>query len=58
MPTTEDQDPKVTLLRRKLALVVGRKECPVYDNVKAEHPNALEEPWSADMSGPYKYVGT
>lgn len=56
MPTAEDQDPKVTLLRRKLALVVGRKECPVYDNVKAEHPNALEEPWSADMSGPYKYV--
>lgn len=52
-----DQDPKITLLRSKLALLMGREECPVYDSIKAQHPHALEEPWSEDMSGPHKRVG-
>ncbi|KAF6230562.1 hypothetical protein HO173_011099 [Letharia columbiana] len=51
-----DQDPKITLLRSKLALLMGREECPVYDSIKAQHPHALEEPWSEDMSGPHKRV--
>ena len=57
-PTAEDQDPKVTLLWCKLALIAGRDCCPIYDDIKAHRPNALEEPWSTDMSAPYKFVGT
>ena len=52
-----DRGLKVSLLRRKLALLVGRENCPVYDTIKAQHPHALEEPWSSDMSGPHQYVG-
>ena len=52
-----DVDPKITLLCHKLALVVGEKDCPVYNTIKAQHPNALEEPWSATMGGPYEFVG-
>lgn len=53
-----DLDPKITLLRHKLALVIGEEVCPVYNTIKAQHPNALQEPWSATMDGPYKFVGT
>ena len=53
-----DLDPKITLLRHKLALVIGEVDCPVYNTIEALHPNALEEPWSATMGGPYKFVGT
>ena len=53
----EDLDPKIILLRSKLALVVGEDECPVYNTIIAEHPRALDEPWSATMKEPYKFVG-
>ena len=52
-----DLDPKIALLRCKLALVMGREHCPAYDTIKAQHPYALEEPWLVDMSGPHKHVG-
>lgn len=52
------EDPKITLLRCKLALLIGPDECPEYDTIKAQRPQALEEPWSDDMSGPIKHVGT
>lgn len=58
MSTMADQDPKITLLRSKLALLIGREDCAVYDTIKAQHPHALEEPWSSDMSGHHKHVGT
>ncbi|CAD6584905.1 MAG: hypothetical protein ASARMPREDX12_001785 [Alectoria sarmentosa] len=51
-----DRSLKVGLLRRKMALLVGRENCPVYDIIKAQYPHALEEPWSSDMSGPHQYV--
>ena len=57
MEDPEEQDPKITLLRQKLALLIGREDCPVYDTINAQNPRALEEPWSLDMSGPQKYVG-
>lgn len=53
-----NEHPTITLFRHKLALVMGREHCPVYDTIKTQHPHALEEPWSANMSGPYIYVGT
>lgn len=50
-------DPKVLLLQHKLALVMGPEHCPIYDTINAVHPNALEEPWLDDMSGPsYKFI--
>lgn len=53
-----DQNPEIALLRQKLALVIGRENCPVYDAINAPHPQALEEPWSEDMDRPHKHVGT
>lgn len=52
-----DLDPKVTLLRHKLALLIGEEHCPVYNTVKTQHPNALDEAWSSTMSEPYTLVG-
>ena len=52
------EHPKITLLRCKLALLIGPKECPEYDNIKAQRPKALEEPWSPDMTGDIIHVGT
>lgn len=50
--------PKLDLLRAKLALAIGPIEVNLaYDEVKAAHANALDEPWSKDMSGPHKHVG-
>ena len=53
-----NQDPKVALLRQKLALVAGKKHCLVYNTIREEHPNALQEPWSTNMTEHPKYVGT
>ena len=53
-----NQDPKVALLRYKLALLVGHEFCPIYDVARWLYPNALQEPWSTTMTGPPKYVGT
>lgn len=53
-----DLDPKVTLLRHKLALLMGQEHCPVYDTIKSQRPNALDEAWSSTMSEPYTLVGT
>ncbi|KAL9134810.1 MAG: hypothetical protein Q9175_004004 [Cornicularia normoerica] len=48
---------QLELLRAKLALAIGPIEINlVYDEVKAAHPNALNEPWSSDMSGPHKHI--
>lgn len=58
MSTMADLDPKIALLRHKLALLMGPECCPLYDTIKAEHPQALEEAWSTDMSGKHKHVGT
>lgn len=50
--------PKLELLRAKLALAIGPVEINLaYDEVKAARPNALDEPWSEDMSGPHHHVG-
>lgn len=50
--------PQLELLRAKLALAIGPIECNLaYDEIRATRPNALDEPWSDDMSGPHKYVG-
>lgn len=50
--------PELELLRAKLSLAIGPIEMNlVYDEIKAARPNALDEPWSNDMSGPHKYVG-
>ena len=54
----EGQHPKVFLLQNKLALVMGQGYCPIYHTIMAQHPHALEEPWSATMSEPYIHVGT
>ena len=51
-------NPKLILLQHKLALLVGPAECPMYNTISVIHPNALEEPWSSDMSGTEIYVGT
>ena len=53
-----NQDPKVVLLRLKLALLVGNEFCPIYNVVRGLYPDALQEPWSTTMTGPPKYVGT
>lgn len=50
--------PQLKLLRAKLALAIGPVEINLaYNEVKAVRPNALDEPWSNDMSGPHKHVG-
>ena len=42
----------------KLALAIGHLEVNIaYNEVEATYPGALDEPWSDDMSGPYKHVG-
>ena len=49
---------QLELLRAKLALAIGPLDVnPFYSEVKANRPNALDEPWSNDMSGPHKHVG-
>ncbi|KAF6233148.1 hypothetical protein HO173_008692 [Letharia columbiana] len=49
--------PKLELLRAKLALAIGPVEINLaYDEVKAARPDALDEPWSKDMSGPHHHV--
>ena len=57
-PKVTEMDPKVKLLCHKLALLIGEEDCPVYNIIKDQYPTALEEPWTATMSEPYKYVGT
>ena len=50
--------PQLELLRAKLALAIGPVEVNLaYHEVKAARPDALDEPWSNDVSGPHKYVG-
>ena len=50
--------PQLELLRAKLALAIGDIECNLaYYEIRANRPNALDEPWSNDMSEPYKHVG-
>lgn len=50
--------PQLELLRAKLALAIGPLDVNLaYHEVKASRPDALSEPWSTDMSGPYKSVG-
>lgn len=45
-------------LRAKLALAIGDIECNLaYNEIKVARPDALDEPWSNDMSGPYKHIG-
>ena len=53
-----NQDPKVTLLRQKLALVAGPNHCSMYNTITGQNPNALHEPWSTTMTESPKYVGT
>ena len=53
-----NQDPKVVLLRQKLALVAGPNECSMYNTITRQNPNALHEPWSTTMTESPKYVGT
>ena len=49
---------QLELLRAKLALAIGPLDVnPFYSEIKAARPNALDEPWSNDMSGPHKHVG-
>ena len=49
---------QLELLRAKLALAIGPLDVNLaYPHVKATRPDALDEPWSADMSGPFKYIG-
>ena len=57
IPVMEYQDPKVSLLRQKLALVAGKRHCPIYDNIREQHPNALQEPWATAMGTSFKFVG-
>lgn len=50
--------PQLELLRAKLALAIGDIECNLaYNEIRAARPNALDEPWSNDMSGPHKHIG-
>ena len=50
--------PQLALLRAKLALAIGPVDLNLaYHEVKANRPDALNEPWSTDMSGPHKLVG-
>ena len=56
--STSQTSPQFSLLRAKLALAIGPIEVNLaYDEVKAERPGALDEPWSGDMSGGVRYVG-
>lgn len=56
MPVSTAQ---LELLRAKLALAIGDLDVNLfYDDIKATRPNALDEPWSSDMSGPHKHIGT
>ena len=52
------QDPKVILLRQKLAHVAGADHCAYYNTITAQRPDALQVPWSTEMSGTPKPVGT
>lgn len=50
--------PQLELLRAKLALAIGPLDVNLaYREVMDARPNALDEPWSTDMSGPHKLVG-
>ena len=49
---------QLELLRAKLALAIGPLDVNLaYHEVNAARPDALNEPWSTDMSGPHKLVG-
>lgn len=49
---------QLDLLRAKIALAMGPSEHNMaYYEFKYVYPDALKEPWSTDMSGPYKYAG-
>ena len=49
---------QLDLLRAKIALAMGPSEHNMaYHELKYAYPDALDEPWSTDMSGPYKYAG-
>lgn len=53
MPSTNS--PKVELLKEKLALIMGCLS-PIYGEVRAAHPEALNEAWSSRMDGERIYA--